>query len=114
MKFSQIMAGFVASEEISDRPILEKVYKKFPHFSKEQIKNYLLIPNRLPPSLKELEINGHIAPNPKLSIIIAIFATDYYEWEEKKNSEGKITELALAISEYLRKHRTLLDSFKVN
>jgi len=86
---------------------LEKLFEKYPNITKEKIRQHLFTDLRLPLSLKKVENEGGLHPNPTCSIVIALYATDYFNWDGKKENEREILELAKSLSYYLKKDNSL-------
>jgi hypothetical protein len=81
---------------------LSKMYDAYPNLTREKIRRHLITDSRIPSKLKELENSGGLHPNLMCSITIALYATDYFNWDGKKEDEGKIVDLAKSISKYLK------------
>ncbi len=82
---------------------MKKVYDEFSIHTKQKIRIHLTTDIRLPPKLKEIE-KGGLHSNPSCSTTIALYTTDYYDWENNPSDENeeKIIDLAKSISNYLR------------
>ena len=100
----------VISEFIEVRS-LEKVYEIHPSYTAERIKAHLITDLRLPKELKILENEGGLHPNLICSLAIALYATDYFHWDGKKEDEEKVTDLAISISKYLNSNNRLNNIF---
>ena len=88
---------------------LYKIYRR--DYSKTEIQQHLVTNARLPPELSELESSGSLHQNPKLSIVIALFVTDHFEWDGKNGNEEKISSLAISIAKYLKVNKELDEKF---
>jgi hypothetical protein len=86
---------------LKDNSILA-IYKEFPIYTKQKIRVHLTTDLRLPTKLKELENSGSLHYNPICSITIALYATDYFNWDGEEENIKKIIELAKSISNYLK------------
>jgi len=81
---------------------LTKIYDLHPNDTAERIRSHLITDLRLPSELKKLENEGAMHPNLVCSLAIALYATDYFHWDDKKEDEEKIIDLAKSISKYLK------------
>lgn len=90
---------------------LKKLYEMYPNYTMEKIRKHTVTDLRLPPTLKELENEGGLHSNPTCSITIALFTTDYFDWDEKRKNEEKILNLAKSISTYLQTNAQLNQLF---
>ena len=81
---------------------LSKIYELHPNDTKERIRRHVITDLRLPTELKILENEGGLHPNPICSIIIALYATDYFHWDRENKNEKDIIKLAKNISRYLQ------------
>jgi len=91
----------VISEFVEFRS-LTKIYDLHPNDTAERIRSHIITDLRLPSELKKLENEGAMHPNLVCSLAIALYATDYFHWDGKKEDEGKIIDLAKSISKYLK------------
>ena len=90
-----------------EKKSLKEIKKSRPYLGMDVIRYHTLTPMRLPPTLKEIISEGGLHSDPKLSIVIAAFAADYLEWEEKKTDEKIIVSLAQKISKCLIEDKRL-------
>jgi|APSaa5957512535_1039671.scaffolds.fasta_scaffold00472_27 hypothetical protein len=81
---------------------LLKIYELHPDDTKERIRRHVITDLRLPLELKTLENEGGLHPNPICSIIIALYATDYFHWDGENGMEREVIELSKNISRYLQ------------
>ena len=91
---------------------ISKVYEKFSSHTKQRIRLHLVTDLRLPPKLKTIENSGGLHSNPTCSIVIALYATDYFNWDGEDEKVEKIIELARAISNYLQSDSNLNKLFE--
>ena len=91
---------------------LSKVYEEFPHHTKEKIRLHLISDSRIPQKLKEMENTMELHSDPRCSIAIALFATDYFDWDGESEKEKDVIELARNISKYLQSDIKLNQLFK--
>jgi len=81
---------------------MSKVYDEFSKFTKLKIRLHLTTNIRLPTKLKEIESGGELHSNPTCSIVIALYATDYFNWDGESENENEIINFAKEISNYLK------------
>jgi hypothetical protein len=81
---------------------LSKIYEEYPNELTEKIRYHVITDLRLPEKLRLLENEGGLHTNTRCSLAIAMYATDYFHWDDKKMDEDKIIDLAKSISKYLK------------
>ena len=81
---------------------LSKVYSEFPNHTKEKIRSHLVTDSRIPVKLKKMENTMELHSDPRCSITIALYATDYFHWDGEEEKEDKVIELSKNISRYLQ------------
>jgi len=81
---------------------LSKIFEIYPNYTKEKIKRHVVTDLRLPPKLKEIENEGGLHHNPVCSLVIALYATDYFQWDKTRDNEEEIIQTAQSISKYLQ------------
>ena len=91
---------------------ISKVYEEFSNHTKQKIRLHFTTNMRLPLKLKELENSGGLHSNPKCSIVIALYATDYFGWDTGDENEDEIIKLAKSISNYLQSDSNLNKLFE--
>ena len=91
---------------------IKKMCKLYPKLSKAQIQRHLVTIKRLPDELQELESNGSLHQNPKLSIVIALFATDHFDWDGGIHNQDEVITLAKSIAKYLKMDKELDEKFQ--
>lgn len=101
----------VISEFVEFRS-LTKIYDLHPNDTAERIRSHIITDLRLPSELKKLENEGAMHPNLVCSLAIALYATDYFHWDGKKQDEGKIIDLAKSISKYLKSDKYINQLFQ--
>ena len=93
---------------------MNKIYELYPNYTKEKIRRHTITDLRLPSKLKELENEGGLHSNLSCSITIALFASDFFEWDGKRNDENKVLELAKSIAAHLQSNNKLNQLFSGN
>ena len=87
----------LTNEYLESRSI-KSIIKNHPDIPKANILQHLKTPLRLPKRLKELNETG-LHSDPKYSLHIALFATDYYEWDSRGgDTEDKVVDLAKTLA----------------
>ena len=88
---------FVKGKSISE------ICKSNPGYSKNEILKHIITDKRLPAELKKMENEQYFDSDTKISLLIPLFAVDYYQWEGEKKDEQKVIDLAVEIKECLTK-----------
>ena len=99
------------TKEFVELGSMSKVIKNNSGITSDAIKQHVRTSLRLPPKLKTLENEGNLHPKPDCSLQIALFAVNYYEWDDKKNNAKKVVQMAQAISTYVNKNNDLNQIF---
>ncbi len=85
---------------------LHEIVHNHPKISKKDILLHVRTPWRLPDELRKLNESG-LHSDPQLGLHIALFATDYYEWEGEENNQDKIVNLARLIANRVKNIESL-------
>ena len=99
------------TKEFVELGSMSKVIKNNSEVTKDAIKQHVRTSMRLPLELKRLENEGNLHPNPDCSLQIALFAVNYYEWDDKKKNEKNVIQLAQSLSMYVNKNNNLNQIF---
>ena len=86
---------FVKGKSISE------ICKSNPEYSKNEILKHIITDKRLPAELKKMENEQYFDSDTKISLLIPLFAVDYFQWEGEKKDEQKVIDLAVEIKECL-------------
>ena len=97
--------------EFIDSKSMRKIIEDNSSFSKEVIKQHVRTSLRLPEELRLMENAGHLHPDPECSLQIALFAVNHNDWDGEKQNEGKVTQMAQAISKCVSTDMHLRDAF---
>lgn len=71
--------------------------------SEEIIRKYTQTSKRLPPKLRDAHNKGLLSLDPKISLNIALHATDFFRWDGGKENQDLIYDLAMNISKVIKK-----------
>ena len=99
------------TEEFVGSRSMAKVIRDNPEFSKKEIMRHVRTSLRLPEQLREIEVQGELHPDPECSLQIALFAVNHYEWDNQRQDEKKVTQMAQAISKCIHADVQLLEAF---
>lgn len=80
-----------------------------PELQKEDIKHHVRSPIRLPDTLRARNEDG-LHQDPELSLHIALFTVNYYDWDGDANMSDKILHMAESMAEYVAAHGTVLEN----
>ena len=99
------------TEEFVGSRSMAKVIRDNPEFSKTDIMKHVRTSLRLPEQLREMESQGELHSDPECSLQIALFAVNYYEWDNQRQDEEKVTQMAQAISKCIHADVKLREAF---
>jgi len=84
---------------------IAKICEKHPGINEDKIRRHLQTPLRLPKDLKE---NAFLlVSDPEASMAIAMYATDYFYWDNNVNDEKKVLQLVLQIQKGFEENNDL-------
>lgn len=84
---------------------VKKVCEKHPWVKEKKIRRHLQTPKRLPQELQEKA--QYLVSDPESSMTIAMYATDYFDWDGDVNNERKVTEFANKLQEGFQENNDL-------
>jgi len=82
-----------------------KKVKEATNQSEETIRRYTQTSKRLPPKLRDAHNRSLLSLDPKISLNIALHATDFFKWDGEKENQDRIYDLAINISKFIKKAR---------
>jgi hypothetical protein len=96
---------FVKGKSISE------ICKSNPEYSKNEILNHIITDKRLPVELKKMENEQYFDSDKEISLLIPLFAVNYYQWEGAKKDEQNVIDLAVEIKKCLTNNPKLRERF---
>ena len=89
----------------SIRKSIQKVIEKHPYLPNEKIRRHIPTQMRLPKKLQEKAFD--LVPDEESSIKIALYATDYYQWDGDVRDEEKVIKFAMELAKGFEENNDL-------